>query len=308
MTSQTDIKYMRMALNMAQRGLGHVAPNPAVGCVLVQNDVVIATAHTARGGRPHAERVALDKAGAQAKGATAYVSLEPCSHTGKTGPCAQALIDAGVARVVVACGDPDPRVSGRGIEMLKAAGIDAVEGVLEAEAHALNAGFILRITENRPFITLKCAISADGKISEAVGKRTQISGALALRYMHLLRSYHDAILVGQMTDFVDKPKLTTRIEGYDHEALRVVLSANAGETARDLAEQGITRLLVKGGAKTHMSFLKTGLFDEVQLIKTPKILGEQGVDAADIVGVADLILQKTRILGEDTLEIYTRKD
>lgn len=326
-----DIQYMRMALSRARRGLGLVAPNPAVGCVLVKGGVVLAVAHTAQGhkntcGRPHAERLALDMAGGAAKGACAYVSLEPCSHTGQTGPCAQALIDAGVARVVVACGDPDPRVSGRGVAMLRDSGIDVVEGVCEAEALALNRGFINRVTQNKPMVTLKCAISVDGKIAAAPGQRTQISGALAGRFMHLQRSMHDAILLGSETYMVDQPRLTTRLGGFEHDALRVVLDRRGRieeapgfeicrhETVEELlaylAGKGITRLLVEGGTQVHRAFLEAGVVDEFQLCQSPVKLGKNGVQG--VTGDAltrdyGLKYQKSRVLGEDVLEIYARE-
>lgn len=327
MTSDIDENYMRMALSRARRGLGLVALNPAVGCVLVKNEVVIAVAHTARGGRPHAEALALEMAGHEAKGACAYVSLEPCSHTGQTGPCAQALIDAGVSRVVVACGDPDPRVSGRGAAMLRAAGIEVVEGVCEAEALALNRGFILRVTQERPMVSLKCAVSSDGKIAAASGERTQISGDLASRFMHLQRSLHDAILVGSETYLVDQPRLTTRLDGFDHEALRVVLdrrgrieAAPGFEICRQgrveevlayLAGKGITRLLVEGGAQVHRAFLEGGVVDEFQLCQSPVALGEngvQGVTGDELTCDYGLKYQKSRVLGEDVLEIYRCAD
>lgn len=306
MTSQTDINYMKHALSLARRGLGRVSPNPSVGCVIVSNDVIVGRGWTADGGRPHAETVALTQAGVMARGGSAYVSLEPCAHHGKTPPCAQALIDAGVKRVVIACGDPDPRVSGRGVEMLRAAGIEVVEGVLEGEARALNAGFFLRVSENRPFVTLKCAVSADGKIAAAAGERTQISGAEAHQYLHHLRSFYDAILVGKTTWEVDKPQLTTRIDGYAHEAQRIVLDRPVPQMLNDLAERGITRLLVEGGAKTHTSFLESGLYDEVVLLESPKVLGEQGVNAADFSKLKGLKPQKTMALGQDLLAIYGR--
>ncbi|MCB9983158.1 MAG: bifunctional diaminohydroxyphosphoribosylaminopyrimidine deaminase/5-amino-6-(5-phosphoribosylamino)uracil reductase RibD [Rhodospirillales bacterium] len=318
-----DIHYMRMALNRARRGLGLVAPNPAVGCVLLKDEAVIAAAHTGRGGRPHAEALALKMAGREAKGACAYVSLEPCSHTGQTGPCAQALIDAGVLRVVVACGDPDPRVSGRGVLMLREAGIEVVENVCEAEALALNCGFINRVTQERPMVTLKCAVSADGKIAAAPGQRTQISGDLASRFMHLQRSMHDAILVGSETYLVDQPRLTTRLDGFEHEALRVVLDrrgriqdAPGFEICRQggieqvleyLAEEGITRLLVEGGAQVHRAFLDAGVVDEFQLCRSPVELGEngvQGITSDELIRDYGLKHQKSRVLGEDVLEIY----
>lgn len=325
MISDTDKRYMRMAINLARRGLGFVAPNPSVGCVIVKAGTIVATGVTARGGRPHAEVVALEKAGRDAKGAAAYVSLEPCSHHGETGPCARALIEAEISRVVVGCLDPDPRVSGRGIAMLEEAGIDVAVEVLADEAWALNAGFIMRVTESRPFVTLKCAVSEDGKIAAGVGERTQISGDLAGRFMHLQRSLHDAILVGSETYLVDKPQLTTRVQGLDHDPLRVVLDrrGRVGDTdgvavlgdqdnesvLSYLAEQGVTRLLVEGGAKVHQSFLESGFVDEFQYCRSHKVLGESGVmgvSAEDITGKYGLKLQKTRVLGEDMLEIYGR--
>ncbi len=302
-----DERYMRVALNRAQRGIGHCAPNPAVGCVLVKGGVILAAAHTAKGGRPHAEALALETAGAQAKGATAYVTLEPCAHHGQTPPCAQSLIDAGVRRVVVACTDPDPRVSGQGIRMLVDAGIDVNIGVLEEAALAMNAGFFSRVNHSRPYVTLKCAISADGMIAEGVGKRSQISGAMASRYMHLLRSQNDAIMVGKTTFKVDMPRLTTRIECYEHESRVYILKKDVKEALLEVNHDGITRLLVEGGAKTHNSFLESGVVDEVHLLKSPLVLGAGGVRAADFSAYSALKLKETRVLGEDMLEIYRKK-
>lgn len=218
-----DEYYMRVALNHARRGLGHTAPNPAVGCVIVRDGIIVAASYTASGGRPHAETRALKDAGGLAKGAIAYVTLEPCAHHGQTGPCARALAEAGIVRVVVACVDPDPRVSGKGLQILEDAGIEVVSGVLEKEALALNKGFFLKVTQGRPLVTLKLAVSADGKISARVGTRTQISGELAGRYVHLLRSQHDSILIGIGTLLVDNPILTTRVEGHNHVMTRVIL-------------------------------------------------------------------------------------
>ena len=165
-----DIRHMHHALALAGRGLGQVAPNPAVGCIIVKDGKIVGRGWTQKGGRPHAETEALARAGDAARGATAYVTLEPCSHHGKTPPCADALVNAGVARVVGALTDPDPRVSGRGFARLREAGIDVVEGVCEAEARALNLGFILRVTRNRPLVALKIAQSANGRIADASGK------------------------------------------------------------------------------------------------------------------------------------------
>ena len=159
----TDDARMAHALRLAARGLGNVWPNPAVGCVILQGERVIGRGWTQPGGRPHAERRALDQAGAAARGATAFVTLEPCAHHGHTPPCAEALIAAGVARVVTALTDPDPRVAGRGHAMLRDAGIAVTEGVLQAEATRLNAGFLRRVTEGLPFVTLKLATSLDGR-------------------------------------------------------------------------------------------------------------------------------------------------
>lgn len=218
---------MKSALNMARRGLGRVAPNPAVGCVIISRQGhIIARARTADGGRPHAETLALQQAGEQARGATAYVSLEPCAHEGKTGPCAAALIRARVARVVVACTDPDPRVSGRGIEMMRAAGIEVVTGVLEEEARQINAGFFLNLEQKRPFVTLKAATTLDGKIATNTGESKWITGAPARRRVHLERAMHDAILTGIGTVLADDPMLNARLDGYEHKGIRIVLDTH----------------------------------------------------------------------------------
>lgn len=316
MTSQTDIDFMRVALNLARRGLGHVAPNPSVGCVIVKDGIVVGRGRTAEGGRPHAEAAALLQAGVLAKGATAYVTLEPCAVQGREGPCADALIKAGIKRAVVACYDLNPAVYKKGIGLLEEAGVEVVFGVLEAEAIAMHQGFFMRMEESRPFVTCKLAISGDEKIAVAPGQRTQISGALAVRYMHLQRSMHDAVLVGAETYRADAPKLTTRLAGLEHEPLRVVLGnvdapdfnvihdMSIPETLADLAEKGVTRLLVEGGVRVHKSFLEAGMVDEFQLCKSPEILGENGVDGlngAQIQALSVLKHQKTRVLGEDKI-------
>ena len=221
MTNPDDIYYMKSALNIARRGLGRVAPNPAVGCVIVKDGVVLARARTADGGRPHAETIALTQAGAQAQNSSVYVSLEPCAHHGKTGPCAEALIKAGVGRVVIACSDPDPRTAGKGIAMLREAQIEVVTGVLEDEAKVVNRGFFLTLSGQRPFITLKVATSADGMV--AGGAEKWITGKAARARAHLIRSTHDAILAGIGTVLADDPVLTTRVPGLKHHIIRVVL-------------------------------------------------------------------------------------
>jgi diaminohydroxyphosphoribosylaminopyrimidine deaminase/5-amino-6-(5-phosphoribosylamino)uracil reductase len=221
-----DARHMRHALTLAERALGTVAPNPAVGCVIVRDDMVVGRGWTQRGGRPHAEVVALRQAGDAAKGATAYVTLEPCAHLGQTPPCADALIEAGIARVVAAIEDPDPRVSGRGFAMLRESGIAVETDVLRDEAAVSNAGFFSRIVNKRPLVTLKLAVSADGKIARAPGGEQWITGGEARRFGHFLRARHDAILAGIETVLADDPELTCRIPGLeDRSPLRVVLDS-----------------------------------------------------------------------------------
>ncbi|MGQ3031841.1 MAG: bifunctional diaminohydroxyphosphoribosylaminopyrimidine deaminase/5-amino-6-(5-phosphoribosylamino)uracil reductase RibD, partial [Ferrovibrionaceae bacterium] len=215
---------MRHALGLAARGLGRTWPNPAVGCVLVRDEIVLARGNTQPGGRPHAEVVALSRAGSQAAGATAYVTLEPCAHHGKTPPCADALIAAGIGRCVVALQDPDPRVDGGGIRRLLAAGIPVTTGVCEAEAAALNAGFLMRVRQGRPLVTLKLATTLDGRIATHAGESRWITGATARARGHLMRADHDAIMVGIGTALTDDPDLTCRLAGLeDRSPVRIVL-------------------------------------------------------------------------------------
>jgi diaminohydroxyphosphoribosylaminopyrimidine deaminase/5-amino-6-(5-phosphoribosylamino)uracil reductase len=209
-----DRFFMRGAIALARRAVGTTWPNPAVGCVIVKDDCVIAHGMTAAGGRPHAEAQALAMAGARARGATAYVSLEPCSHYGQTPPCARALIEAGIARVVIAAGDPDPRVDGAGIAMLREAGIDVSLGVEAAAAAAPLAGFVTRVTQDRPAVTLKLATTLDGRIATHTGESQWISGMPARKSAHALRGRHDAVMVGVGTVLADDPDLTCRIAGF----------------------------------------------------------------------------------------------
>lgn len=220
-----DAGWMRTALGLGRRALGRSWPNPAVGCVLVADGIVVGQGWTQPGGRPHAEAVALAQAGARARGATAYVTLEPCNHIGKTPPCTAALIAAGVARVVVAIGDPDRRVNGAGLEALRRAGIGVETGCLAAEATALNRGFLTRITEGRPMLTLKLATSLDGRIATATGDSRWITGPEARAEVHLLRAQSDAVLVGGGTARHDDPKLDVRGLGLDSvRPVRLVVS------------------------------------------------------------------------------------
>lgn len=220
--SVTDEDHMAHALALAARGLGRTWPNPAVGCVITRNGRIIGRGWTQPGGRPHAERRALDQAG-DARGATAYVSLEPCAHQGHTPPCAGALIAAGVARVVTALTDPDPRVSGKGHAMLRAAGIAVTENILAEQATRLNAGFLKRVTQGLPFVTLKLATTLDGRIATASGESRWITGPQARRYVHGLRLTHDAVMVGSGTARADDPDLTARSIGATHQPVRILL-------------------------------------------------------------------------------------
>ncbi len=230
---------MGIALRMAERSIGAAAPNPAVGAVIAnpQTGVLIARAATARGGRPHAETQALARAGTVSNGATIYVTLEPCSHHGQTGPCADAIIAGGLARAVVAIEDPDPRVGGRGIDRLRAAGIDVVRGVGADPARWLTRGHIVRITERRPLVTVKMALNGKGGIARGDGVHALfVTGANARAHGHLIRARHDAIMVGAGTVRDDDPELTCRLPGLlDRSPVRIMLS-------RDMTERVDTQL------------------------------------------------------------------
>ena len=217
---------MQIAIRLAQRAIGRVAPNPPVGCVLVREGRVVGRGATGPAGRPHAEAIALAQAGAAARGATAYVSLEPCAHHGKTPPCADALIAAGIARVVVGAIDPDPRVRGRGIDRLEAAGIAVSRDVERTAAAALIAGFSARLKTGRPVVTLKLASSADSRIATRIGESKWITGPAARRAGHFLRASHDVVMTGTGTLKADDPALTCRLPGLEQRSpARVVLDS-----------------------------------------------------------------------------------
>ena len=224
-----DAGFMRAALGLARRGLGRVWPNPAVGCVLVADGRVVGRGWTGDGGRPHAEAVALARAGDRARGATAYVTLEPCAHVGRAPPCAGALIAAGVTRVVVPFEDPDPRVSGRGLAALRAAGVAVETGCLADEARAVNRGFLSRLSTGRPMLTLKLATSLDGRIATGAGESRWITGPRARAEVHLMRAQCDAVLVGAGTVRSDDPQLDVRGLGIaGANPVRVVVSGGLG--------------------------------------------------------------------------------
>jgi diaminohydroxyphosphoribosylaminopyrimidine deaminase/5-amino-6-(5-phosphoribosylamino)uracil reductase len=221
---ERDSRLMEEAIALAESALGFTSPNPAVGCVIVAGDKIVGRGATASGGRPHAEIVALAKAGSKARGATAYVSLEPCAHFGQTPPCANALVEAGIKRVVIGCGDPFPKVRGKGIAILKKAGIAVTLGVMEDECRHINEGFFTRVEKGRPIVILKLAMTLDGRIATESGDSQWISGEESRALVHRWRRYGDAVMVGAGTVIADNPRLTCRDEG-GRDPYRVIIDA-----------------------------------------------------------------------------------
>ncbi|SFS04222.1 bifunctional diaminohydroxyphosphoribosylaminopyrimidine deaminase/5-amino-6-(5-phosphoribosylamino)uracil reductase RibD [Yoonia litorea] len=279
---------MALALSLGRRGWGRVWPNPAVGCVIVKDGKIIGRGWTADGGRPHAETRALAQAGAAAEGATAYVTLEPCAHHGQTPPCAQSLIDAKIARVVVALSDPDPRVDGGGLRMLQDAGIDVTVGVCADAAARDHAGFLLRVREGRPFVTLKLAGTLDGRIATATGESKWITGKAARRAVHAMRARHDAVMVGAGTVRADDPSLTVRDMGITRQPVRVVLSRSmkipvGSQLARTAAKVPVW--LCHGAGANVASWVENGAVSlpcetvsgQVAPLSALKMLAERGI-------------------------------
>lgn len=222
-----DRRFMAAAIRLSRRHLGLTATNPSVATLIVREGVIVGRGVTAVGGRPHAETQALEEAGALARGATAYVTLEPCAHHGRTPPCAEALVSAGIARVVGAACDPDDRVSGKGYEILRGAGLTVEENVLAAEAADVISGYLFRSLHRRPEVTLKLAISADGMIGRRGEGQVEITGPVARRRAHIMRAESDAILIGIGTGLVDDPLLTCRLPGLeDRSPVRIVLDSS----------------------------------------------------------------------------------
>lgn len=222
----TDEIFMREALRIAKNAEGRTSPNPLVGCVIVKDGKIIAEGWHRQAGTPHAEVHALNMAGELARGATLYVTLEPCSHFGRTPPCANRIVDAGISRVVAAMSDPNPKVAGRGFEILRAAGIQVDVGILEAEARKLNEVFIKWVTKKLPFVTMKFACSLDGKIATVGGESQWISCEASRKFTHRLRDINDAVLIGVGTVLADNPSLTTRlVEGKN--PVRVIVDSKA---------------------------------------------------------------------------------
>jgi diaminohydroxyphosphoribosylaminopyrimidine deaminase/5-amino-6-(5-phosphoribosylamino)uracil reductase len=363
-----DQRFMQLALTLGRRGQGRTWPNPAVGAVVVKDGVIVGRGWTQPGGRPHAEPEALKQAGEAARGATLYVTLEPCSHVGKSPPCADAIIAAGIARVVSAIEDPNPEVAGQGHAKLRTAGITVDVGLGAMEAARDHAGHFRRIRDKRPHVILKLAVSSDDKIGAAGRKPLAITGEAAKARVHLLRAQCDAILVGIGTVQADDPLLTCRLPGMEarspvrvvlDRSLRIsgtsrlvhsaretplwVMTSNLAEAPaamklgaagaqvirvattstpppgldlpavlQALAEKGITRLLVEGGARVASSFVAAGLVDEVWLLRGPDPVGADGVAALDALPLSALTQspalkrRASEMLQRDTLTIYER--
>lgn len=269
---------MALALSLGRRGQGQTWPNPAVGCVIVKDGRIVGRGWTAPGGRPHAEPQALARAGTAAQGATAYVSLEPCAHHGRTPPCVDALIAAGIARVVAPFQDSDPRVAGRGFALLRAAGIEVTTGVMAAEAARDLAGFLLRVREGRPRVTLKLAASFDGRIATATGDSQWITAPQSRRVVHALRARHDAVMVGAGTARADDPSLTVRGLGMTHQPVRIVVSRRL-----DLPLGGI----LAQTAAQHPLWLCHGADADPRLIAAWSGLGARLIPCAAMAGQID---------------------
>jgi diaminohydroxyphosphoribosylaminopyrimidine deaminase / 5-amino-6-(5-phosphoribosylamino)uracil reductase len=363
-----DQRFMQLALTLGRRGLGRTWPNPAVGAVVVKDGIIVGRGWTLPGGRPHAEAVALGQAGEAARGATLYVTLEPCSHFGKSPPCADAVIAAGIRRVVCAIEDPNPEVAGQGHRRLRAAGIAVDIGLCATEAARDHAGHFRRIRDGRPHVILKLAVSTDDKIACHGRKPVAITGEAAKARMHLLRAQCDAVLVGIGTVQADDPLLTCRLPGMEARSpVRVVLDSDlrisqasrlvesaqttplwvvastavgadaatilgtrgaqviraskalTAERGLDLpavlhvlAERGITRLLVEGGARVASSFVAADLVDEFWLLRGEQPIGADGVAALDglpltsVTQAARFHARSSESLDRDTLTIYER--
>ncbi len=315
-----DARWMGAALALATRGVGRTAPNPPVGCLIVKDGVVIGRGHTQPGGRPHAEAMALMQAGNAARDATIYVTLEPCAHNSPRGPaCADLLVAARPARVVIAATDPDPRTHDKGIARLAAAGIAVNSGIRATDAEALMAGFFTRQRLGRPHVTLKLALSLDGKIALPDGSSRWITGESARAHAHLLRARSEAIVVGRGTLEADAPRLNVRLPGLEDRAPRRLIL-----TTRNIAEalaapeaiarlEGIDHLLVEGGAAAAAAFLAADLVDRLILYTAPILIGA-GRGAIGDIGLTDLAaahgrwrLADTRRLGSDRLDVYERR-
>jgi len=303
-TIEADRRHMAAALSLSSRNLGRTWPNPSVGCILVNDGRIVGRGVTAPGGRPHAETIALKLAGDRARGATAYVTLEPCAHHGQTSPCCDALIAAGVARVVVPMPDPDPRTGGSGLTRLAEAGVTVDAGLFAEEAQELQAGFVSRVVRGRPLVTLKVAASLDARSALATGESQWITGQAARDAGHALRARNDAIMVGRGTVVLDNPSLTCRLPGLEGASpVRVVCDSDlallefancalfdSGETplwvvcSEEVSEERRSEFLARGQEVLPVERNSAGL-DPLQVLEA---LGARGITRLLIEGGATL--------------------
>lgn len=307
--------FLERALELAERGRGTTYPNPVVGAVVVRDGELVAEGWHERPGGPHAEVVALEAAGERARGATLYVSLEPCAHSGRTPPCADAVVEAGIARVVAAVGDPDPRTSGRGFDRLRAAGV-AIElpgGELEWRARVQNEGFRTAAGLGRPFVTYKAAVTLDGRV--AVPGSRWVSGEESRRRVHQLRARSDAVAVGTGTVRADRPLLTARGVGAERQPRRLAFgrgplpegselelrSGPLAEALPRLAQEGVQTLLLEGGPTLATAFLAAGLVDKLMLFVAPRLSGSGPRLLGDLSGPLEAVRLESERVGDDVL-------
>jgi diaminohydroxyphosphoribosylaminopyrimidine deaminase/5-amino-6-(5-phosphoribosylamino)uracil reductase len=359
MSEELDRRLLAAAIRLGAGALGTTWPSPAVGAIVVKEGMVVGRGRTAPGGRPHGEPLALAEAGEAARGATLYVSLEPCSHVGRGPPCADAVIAAGIARVVAPFADIDTRVAGRGFERMRAAGIEVATGLLAAQARRAHAGHLTQVAERRPYVVLKLAVSADDAIGRAGEGQVPITGEIARRHVQALRSRFDAIMVGRGTVEADDPELTCRLPGLEQRSpVRVVLDSDArlGSDRRVLAggpaptwvltaigpdearaatrclkvpraakggldlaaclgrlgSEGVTRLLVEGGAQLAKGMLEADLVDEALIFRSPAAIGGEIVPALAGLPLSEIERSERfrrverRVFGADRMSRYER--
>lgn len=330
MKEYSDEQVMRLAVNEAKKGMGRTSPNPCVGAVIIKDGRIISKGYHKKAGTPHAEIHALNKAGREAEGATMYVTLEPCNHTGRTPPCSHAVAAAGIRKVVIGMLDPNPLVDGSGAEFLRSKGITVINGILEEQCRELNRPFIKMVTESVPWVVIKAGVSLDGKLNYQHGKGGVITGTESRRKVHRMRNCYDTILVGIGTVEVDDPSLTTRLPGNNgRDPVRIVLDStlkiseqaqiltqesaaptwifcldsvdqakverlqkggtvihmvrkgvsglDLTEVVRVVAANGLSSILVEGGAAVHGAFLNERLVDRANLFFAPVFAGDRGV-------------------------------
>ena len=313
---------MLEAARLGEAARGHTAPNPNVGCVIVRDGEIVGRGATASGGRPHAESVAIQAAGTKARGATLITTLEPCAHASERGPtCAAIIPKAGISRVVIGIKDPDPRTAGEGVKMLRKAGIEVKTGIAKEAARESMSGYLNRIERGRPRVTLKLALSIDGKVALPSGESKWITGEDARAHVHLERSHSDMILVGRGTYLADQPKLDVRLPGLEQWSPRRALLTSGDAVAgweilrspQDVYRlHDVNDLLVEGGSATATAFLAADLVDRILIYRAPILVGEgkQSVGYIGLDAIADAHgrwkASDGARLGIDRLEVYER--